>query len=265
MAASRLIQSVLRALDVLVELAGEPEGVALKELAGRLGLKPPTAHKVLRTLAARGFVERHTGPVRYALGPVVFDLARARWEGGLMERAAEVVRDLAERFPAATVTYSRHIGEAVVAVLRTSPERPGFIQRDATRSMHPYGTASALVFQAYWTEEERAAYRRRHPFWEHGAHLWDTIEEVEGFLQEVRSSGYAAPRLSGKAILPLAVPVFGAGGVLHGALGIALPAGLSERRAEAIDALVESAGRLSSAGEQTVEQQEAEHAGSRGR
>jgi len=182
MAHSQLVQSVLRSLDILELVASAQGGLALRDLAERLTLKGPTVHNLARTLAARGFLEKTANPPRYRLGAAVLELAYRHADNALLRRAAGALRELFDQLDGATVTLSQAVGGEVLTVLRISPERPGILQRPAGRAMHPYGTASALLFQALWSERERAAYRRRYPFWEYGAHLWGTPERLEKVL-----------------------------------------------------------------------------------
>ncbi len=252
-------------MDALFLLAQHPEGLPLGEIARELHVKPPTAHNLLRTLASRGFVERLRDPVRYRLGGGLLDLAATHWRALLPYRGQEAVTRLARRFPSAVMTLAQFVGREVVAMLRASPERPEWAERGAYQTMHPYGTASALVFQAFWTEEQRAAYRQWHPFWEHGAHLWRDIEAVDEFLEQVRQRGHAVPDQLNKPVWPAAVPVFSPGGGPAAALGIAIPLDEADRatRREVLETLKEAAGELTHAGPGRPLQEEPEHVDSR--
>lgn len=220
---SDLVQSLLRGLDMLALVARSPDGLPLCRVADAMGLKAPTAHKLLRTLADRGFLERSSRPVRYRLGPAALELANAHWNSGLLERAPAVLTDVWTEIKFATVTLCEAVGSEVMTLLRISPERLGFVERPTNRVMAPYATAGALAFQAWWTEEERAAYRRKHPFWEQGTHIWDSLEEVDAFLAEVRGKGYAAPPFEAKGVCPVAAPIFGWKGVLRATVGASVP------------------------------------------
>src|ERR1700761_779885 len=72
--------AVLRATDVLLELAAEPtRPFSVTELARRLDIPRATCNSLLLGLAKRGFVRRD-GELRYELGPagiVLGDAARA--------------------------------------------------------------------------------------------------------------------------------------------------------------------------------------------
>ena len=74
MARNELVHSLLRAMDVL-ELVGQADrGMTLAEVCSGLDMKPSTVHNILRTLAARDYLERTTSPVRFRLGSAVFRL-----------------------------------------------------------------------------------------------------------------------------------------------------------------------------------------------
>lgn len=244
---SQLVQSVLRGLDILEAVGASQDGLALRELSDRLGLKGPTVHNLARTLAARGFLQKTVDPPRYRLGRAVVELARLQADDVLARRAAGVIRRLFARLDRATVTLNRPVGGEVVTVLRISPERPGLLERPRGRSMHPYGTASALLFQALWTEAERAAYRRRYPFWEYGAHLWGSPQRLERILARARRNGYAAVRLGEGGIYPVAAPVFGEGGELLAAVGASVPLGrgAAADRRRVVERVAAAAKRLS--------------------
>jgi len=218
------VQSLLRGLQLMTLVAQSADGLALREAAEQAGLKRPATHKLLRTLAASGFVMRETNPVRYRLGPAAFDLARMQAESELLRHAPAALTLFQKRFPAATVTLSRFIGCEVMPVLRMRPERICFLERPAEAIMSPYSSASTLIFQAFWPEERREEYRRRHPFSEYGAHLWKSKAALERFLSETRRAGCAEPTGKEEAYR-VAAAVFNAGGTVCAALGARLPAG----------------------------------------
>ncbi|MFW6255708.1 MAG: helix-turn-helix domain-containing protein, partial [Candidatus Sumerlaeota bacterium] len=119
---SQMIQSLLRGLDVLALLAECSDGMALKDVAGALDVKPPTAHNLLRTLCARGFARNDGG--RYRVGPALQELAGKSRKGGLREKAEATMRQVAEAFPEGRITFDEFSGGELRAVLRMSPDLP---------------------------------------------------------------------------------------------------------------------------------------------
>jgi DNA-binding IclR family transcriptional regulator len=247
MPATTLVQSVTRSLDMLQALAGADAGLRLSEVAQRLSLKAPTAHNLLQTLVARGFVVRRGPGPRYALGPAALSLADAHRARRLLEVVEDHVRRMAQARPDAVVTYCEPVGPELEVRLRVTPEQPGFVQRPLERSMLPYATASGLVMLAYAAPEERDGILRRYPFSETGAALWGGLDALDDYLRRVRKQRYAAPQLKNKGLAIAAAPLMRRG-VVAGVLGMAAPlepAKQEETRTRLVAALVEHAGAVS--------------------
>ncbi|OGA54367.1 MAG: hypothetical protein A3G24_05720 [Betaproteobacteria bacterium RIFCSPLOWO2_12_FULL_62_13] len=68
-------QSVERTIALLKELAVYgSRGARVAELASRLDLEYPTAHRIIRCLVEQRMVEKGNGTLRYSLGPLVYEL-----------------------------------------------------------------------------------------------------------------------------------------------------------------------------------------------
>jgi DNA-binding IclR family transcriptional regulator len=52
------VRSIERALDMLEALSEEKDGLGVTELSSRIGLNKSTVHRILQTLAKRGYVEK---------------------------------------------------------------------------------------------------------------------------------------------------------------------------------------------------------------
>jgi DNA-binding IclR family transcriptional regulator len=106
-------------------------------------------------------------------------------------------------------------------LLRRRLQRPGVLERPRL-TMTAYRSASPLAFQAFWPPEELEEYRRRHPFVEQGAAIWKSKDKLDAFLHLTREVGYALPPIFPPDQFRAAVPVFGKGQRLMGALGLGL-------------------------------------------
>jgi IclR family acetate operon transcriptional repressor len=208
---------------MLLELLPAAEnGLTLQQLSQELDLRPTTVHNLVRTLEARGYVSKLTKPTRYTLGPSVLDLAQQYLGRELQRRAAKAVSAVFAHFSNGRATYAECVGGEVILKLRMTPERPGLLERPWNSVMLPYVSASALVFQAFWTETQRRTHQKRYPFAEYGAHLWHTEDRLDAFLADVRARGYAAPPPDPSGLVRVAVPVFFSGHEIVGALGAAM-------------------------------------------
>jgi IclR family acetate operon transcriptional repressor len=240
-----LVQSLRRGIEIVELLSGSDEGLTLRELAGKLGLKPPTTHNLLRTLVAAGWVCKTQRPGVYRLAGAVGELARRADQAlGTAAWRAELLRLAGQR---AGVQYivARRAGQEIMAVLRVIPERPGEVQQPQGAVLHPYTTASALVYQAFASLDERQEYRSAHPFWEKGAALWGSPPQLEQFLAHVRDVGYAVLAAPDEGLFKAAVPVAGRHGLVA-ILGASAPVATVDADAQraCVRELVESAGRL---------------------
>ena len=68
--------AVLNALDILDLLGRSPEGLRLTDIALELGLPESTTHRLLASMAEKGYVQQPESSGRYALGWKVVTLAR---------------------------------------------------------------------------------------------------------------------------------------------------------------------------------------------
>jgi IclR family acetate operon transcriptional repressor len=93
------VQSVSRAFDILEALAGSDD-LGVTELATRTGLVPSTAHRLLATLAKRGYVSQRVDSGRYALGYKLVELANGLEQG--LARLRRVARPHLESVQRAT-------------------------------------------------------------------------------------------------------------------------------------------------------------------
>lgn len=217
------VQSLARGLDILRMIAEAEDGVRLHEVADALGLKPPTAHSLVKTLVAKGFLARAAGGPAYVAGPALGELAEGDRRRAHRQAAADAVRRLFERLRAATITYAEPRGGELAVLLRMSPERPGVMEEPAGRAFSLYSSSSALVYLAFCPEEERAEWLRRYPFEDYGAHLWEDYRAFLGRLAQVRAKGHTGPRRRRPEMAAVAAPVFGPGREIAATLGASAP------------------------------------------
>jgi IclR family acetate operon transcriptional repressor len=219
MPGSELIQSVLRAVDVLELLASDPGGMALGDLCTRLALKPPTVHNILRTLTARSLVERQGPPIRYRLGPRLGEIAQRVEHVGFERLCEGLLRRLVTDGVADSAHLARQAAGDLAVVLRIDATRPHLCERPAARPLHPYASCAGLVFQAFCGRQQLAAFRRAHPFGVFGAVVWASEAELEVGLERIREDGFCV-RVDEGAIR-VGVPYVGRRGNLEGILGAA--------------------------------------------
>ena len=221
MAHNNLVQSVLRTLDIMLEVGGAQKELTLRELGSRLNLKTPTLHNLLRTLKARGFIRQCPGQARYVLGPAIFDLISMHYESTLMAEAEATVRTLFnEMRQKATVTFSEQIGGSLQTSLRMSPDQLSVIQRPRRQILNPYTSATALVLHAFGSAEDRQTIQERHPFQECAGPFANDLERFNELLKQIRKQGYAFNPILYPDRFSVAAPVLGTTNELLGIIGL---------------------------------------------
>lgn len=155
----KLISSVERALDVLAELAssGSPD-LGVTELARALDLSKAVVHRLLTTLASRGFVAVDPASRRYRLGPAALTLGTAYLERiDLIDLVRPHLRSLSEA-TGETATMSLRHGWSRVYVDQVIPDREVRMEVAVGRPFPLHAGSSSKAFLAHLSEEDRRAY-----------------------------------------------------------------------------------------------------------
>jgi len=220
---NNLVQSVLRGMDIILEIGKADKGVTLRELAQNLNLKTPTLHNLLRTLKARGFVRQCPGEARYVLGQTLFDLTALHAGSRLVAEAEKRVRALFDEMqPTATVTFSEQIGGEIRTILRMSPDQPAVMQKPRQQALNSYASATALILHAFGNDDDRAIVQERYPFQECSGQYANDPEQFKALLKQIRKQGYACKPSLDPGQIAMAAPVLGAAHELLGIIGLSL-------------------------------------------
>lgn len=152
------VQAVERALDVLETLAqagpgAAGPGLALSQIADRTGLPVGTIHRMLRTLAARGYV-RQGADRRYSVGTALLRMRAAGEQllGPVAERCLARLVDLSGE----TANLAVMEGDAVVYVAQVPSPRRLRMFAEVGRRVLPHCTAVGKVLLAAWPDAAAA-------------------------------------------------------------------------------------------------------------
>ena len=200
---SELVQSLLRGLDILKHISARPDGMRLNELTAVTGLKKPTLHNLLRTLAAKGFVYKDNMN-RFNIGQALYEIAGTGTLARRQMKAQSIFSTLADDLPGCTITLSAISMDSVRCLLRISPDAPGELQRPAERCFTPYVMVSAIVLQAAYPKEA-ARLEENYPFEEYGIGMWGSQENFTAAKQKVLQDGFCS-RIS-RGMISLAFPM----------------------------------------------------------
>lgn len=221
----RPIASVKKALDVLDILAFEDmehHGVALAELAARLGQKPNTLHGILKTMVACGYVEQDEH-ARYRTG-------RRCEQIGIINQF-RMQPDTARKLNQRLLALCDETGESVSFYVLKNGDRINYLNyqtRDIIKvdysmleknSLYEYPSGRVLVAFASETERDQLLSKHGLP-----KRSWNGIvnrAQLETEMANVRRDRVLTRKT--QDVASFAGPVFHTGGQLLGSVGVYLP------------------------------------------
>lgn len=180
------IGRVLRAVS-----GAMPRGIGTTEVARATGLARPTAHRLLASLAAEGFLDHDSKAGRWHLGPELYlmgSVAAERYD--ITDLARDHVHALAEETGESAFLSARR-GDETVCVLRQDGSFPirSFVLYEGKR--FPLGVASAgLAILSFLPHDTAERYLARAGLEEHYGpeHTPDRIRQR---IKATRGAGYA--------------------------------------------------------------------------
>jgi len=155
------IKSVAKVLDILEYLAGAGRPVGASEVARAVGFHVSTTHRLLRTLAMRGYVDQHAALRSFVIGPQLHALGSAYAGGaGLVQIARpelEVLRDALGE----TIHLGIFRSGEVIEVASAGSLQAVSVSLGAGRRDPAHCTALGKVLLAALDDAELAAFLRR--------------------------------------------------------------------------------------------------------
>lgn len=219
MANGKLIQSVERSFEMLMQIAHSQDGLKLNEVAKLCGLKPTTAYNILRTIEAKGFLSKDDSTV-YRLGPAVSELSECVREDNIHDIVGKHMEALAVEYPYAVITFAERSGRDIYCKLRRSPHYQRVVAPYKSKYSNISGAGVRLLL-AFAPEECLRNYLSMNP---------DENEEIyRNERKKIRAEKLAAPSKKGE-FLAAALVSLNNPEPIH-ALGIKL----TEQEAEGMD------------------------------
>jgi len=188
----RLITTIERAADVL-RLFTEPDNgdLGVTEIANHLELSKAVVHRVLTTLAAKGFVETDDVSHRYRLGPMALALGVAYLDRiDLRELAMPRLRQLSERTNE-TATLSLRYGDERMYVDQVTPNREVKMTVALGRSFPLHAGSSSKAFLAFLPAEFQYRYLRDCDLEPLTDRTITEADQLRQDLDRIRTRGYA--------------------------------------------------------------------------
>ena len=188
MPGSELVQSLLRGLELLQIAAAAPDGLTLSEIAEKAKLQKSTAYNLLRTLCAKGFLEKDSSG-RFRTGIALTALVSGGRNAALLERAAAAMQIMQQKFPEDVLIFTELENGIAQVRLRCSPDRPGELQWWNNRHFPPYLSVTALALQAA-NPDQQELIEQRYPFEEYGEAVWGDSRNFKEELALIARQGF---------------------------------------------------------------------------
>lgn len=220
------VQSVDRALDVLEAVAAGGE-LGVSEVAARTGLVVSTAHRLLASLADRGYVRQSSTHGRYRLGLKVLELA-----GGEQAQTAALcaaARPHLEQIQSATRETTNLVilvGDRVVYVDQVAGRHSMRMFTELGSSALAHTTGSGKAMLAYRPAQTIATMypRAREPFERLTPRTLTTLASLSEEFTRIRRRGYARDdEEHEEGVSCVAAPVFDGTGTAFAAISISAP------------------------------------------
>ena len=236
------VQSVDRALLLLEVLAQGGGRLPISELSARSGLSLGTAHRLLASLAARGYV-RQDADRRYALGTALLPLGDAATRL-LGSWALPYLCQLAERC-GETANLAVLEDDHVIYVAQAPGRHRMRMFTEVGRRVLPHSTAVGKVLLAWQDPDHVRRVLARLGLPGRTPHTLTTLADVREELAVVRRRGWAVDDEEEEVgVRCMAVPV-GPGEQAVAAVSVSAPASrLSAGQPDVVDALQQIAGQL---------------------
>jgi IclR family acetate operon transcriptional repressor len=227
------VQSVERAFDILEFLSRSDEELGISEIGAATGLAAGTVHRLLGTLAVRGYVHKNARTRRYGVGLRSLTMAiTARERIGPL--AVPFLEELM-RVSQETANLAILEGNSTMYIEQVSP--PSRMLRIFTEPgnrvpAHSSGTGKVLL--AYQPPRLVEFIVGRAGLTRYTSSTITDLAQLRSELRRVRHQGYAMDFGEQEdGVRCLAAPVFGPDGEIFAAMSISGPAGrLESRRVE---------------------------------
>jgi len=206
---SKTSQTVSRAVAILRAIARESfNGLRLSDICEITGLPQGTAHRLLQTLVAEGFVRQDGKRRRYGLGALNFELGLAISERPFFKQ----LRPKLERLSAAskeTVCLFARSGSDVICIDRIDKgfTAPGFTEIGVKRPLCLGASGLALIARLRNTETNKIILANSRDIERHSL---ANMRSIKNEIRQARKRGYAVSRdlvVPGRAAVAVALPL----------------------------------------------------------
>lgn len=218
------VKSVTKVLDILECLGAGRRPMSVSEVARATSINVSTAHRLLQTLARRGYIEQRAETRSYALGPRLLELGSAYAGNQDLLRAAlphlEALRDQVHE----TIHLGILSGGDVVEICNASGGQPVSVSMKTGRRDPAHCTAIGKVLLAALSAAELDRFFARGPLLRATQRSITSRARLAKEIESVRRNGYALDEGElADELCCVSVPIASASGRAIAGISIAMP------------------------------------------
>lgn len=223
---AKIIPSVKRAFEVIELFRDGIRSFSVPEITVRLGLPRTTAHELVQTLLACGYLERADNqPYRFTLGLRVFELGSIyAAQLDITEEGQKVANKVSKTCDETVQVAIRDVTDAVFIIRVDSSHILRLVSAVGSR-LPAHCTAVGKMLLSALTDEELAALYKGHK--RLPGMTANSITSIKGLLSElaeIRKRGYAYDNCeSNEDAKCVAAPVYDRNGSICAAVSITVP------------------------------------------
>ena len=232
--ADKGIQVIDRAFDILELLSDVKEGMGVTEIANHIGLNKSTVHRILTSMASRGYIERASGKGVYRNGLKLVDLASVHLNSvELKTEARPFLRELTGR-----MNLTTHLaildGTEAVYIDKVDVESSLRLYSQIGRRISVHCSALGKCLLSGLSDVEVNERLRKCDFRRHTANTISSRQALLRQVESVRVRGFAVDdQEHEEGIRCMAAPVRDYRGKVVAAISLTGPATIVSREREA--------------------------------
>lgn len=216
--------SLVKALDIVETTVREPASATTAEVAARLGLPKPTAHRIVNSLRELGFLQRESGSGRLVEGSrlvaLALDVLASATRRGPRHNILEALADETGE----TCNLGVMAAGQVVYIDRVETKWPLGLRFDVGSTVPIHCTAIGKMFLSQMPDRLRRKYLGTLPLTRYTENTRTDAESLEEDLERIRSAGVSFDNcefMSG--VVCIAVPIRGRNGRTVAGLALSAP------------------------------------------
>ena len=219
-----LIQSVVKALDVLDCLATSDSALSVRQIADQCGFSRPTTYRLLNTLQSRNFVQ-NTQDGSYHVGTRILSLGKSVLDRlDLADIARPYIHALSQKTEE-TVYLSILEGTEILYIAKAEGTRPVHMFCNIGTRNPVYNTSMGKAILAFLPQERRDALLQKLSFRARTRHTITDLPTLVEHLAVTRGRGFAIDNQEvEEGIRCVGAPVFDHTQQVVGAISVSGPA-----------------------------------------